>query len=66
MKTLLSMKYYIAFAIFAVFISISSFAKRWGGDSSDTIEKANVKTIRQNPGSFRTMYLPYIIYSGGK
>lgn len=42
---------------------------RWGGQSGEAIvskKPLDVKTIRQNPGSFRSHYLPYFIYTGGK
>jgi len=39
---------------------------RWGGQEPDVAEKVDVKTIRQNPASFRTHYMPRMIYMRGK
>ena len=48
-------------------MAIGMSRDRVGGDAGDKIEtKMSVKTIRENPGSFRSHYARTFIYVGGK
>ena len=66
MKALFSIKYFLIMGV----LMTSSFSyltyTKVGGDTSDNIKNVDVKSIRQNPGSFRSRYMPFFIYTGGK
>jgi len=71
LKIIWSLKYYLVYSSFVTLFAVSSinnhntsFAK-----SSEVIkmkDNMSVKSIRQNPGSFRTYFVPFIRYTGGK
>ena len=66
MKALWQIKFYLLFSLFCSGMGLWSIQDRWGGQSSETVKNMDVKSIRQNPGSFRSHYLPFFHYTGGK
>ena len=66
MKILWALKFFLPYALFISFLSVYSVKDRWGSDSSDKMSNVDVRSIRQNPGSFRSHYFPMYIRTGGK
>ena len=66
MKYFKHSKIYILYALLLTGTAGSYSYNRWGGEEPDIAEKVDVKTIRQNPASFRSHYMPRMIYMRGK
>ncbi|RME93035.1 MAG: hypothetical protein D6767_01880 [Candidatus Hydrogenedentota bacterium] len=65
-------KWFLIYTVVSlVFIGLDAYwlMNKKGGEEGEAItskKPLDIKTIRQNPGSFRSHYLPYMIYTGGK
>jgi len=66
MKELFKMWIYLPVTIMLFIWSAVYMINHWGGKEPLKQQNLNVKSIRANPTSFRTVYMPRILAGGGK
>jgi hypothetical protein len=66
MKDIRKMYIYIPLTIILLILTLASLIKQTGGKEPILAKNLNVKNIRANPTSFRSVYMPRILSGGGK
>lgn len=66
MKEWLNMKIYAATTAFFLAWPAVYIVNRYGGETAKKEKSLDIKSIRQNPTSFRQQYMPRILVAGGK
>ncbi len=66
LKDLLKMYIYLPVTLLMFGYSMHRMLTQAGGKEPMTAQNLNVKNIRANPTSFRSVYMPRILSGGGK
>ncbi|MBS0617065.1 MAG: hypothetical protein JSR44_02695 [Spirochaetes bacterium] len=66
MKEILKMYVYLPLTVAFFGFAMHRLFMQSGGKAAMTAEHLNVKNIRANPTSFRSVYMPRILAGGGK
>lgn len=66
MKEILRMYIYLPLTLLFFGFSVHRMLTQSGGKEALKAENLNVKSIRANPTSFRSVYMPRILAGGGK
>jgi hypothetical protein len=66
MKDILKMYIYIPATLILFLFTLHTLLTQSGGKDPIMAKNLNVKSIRANPTSFRSVYMPRILSGGGK
>lgn len=66
MKDILKMYIFIPLTLILFIVTLFAIIGQSGGKEPISAKNLNVKNIRANPTSFRSVYMPRILSGGGK